>query len=117
MALGRLYPRSRRSVLSEVGCLCTFVDATVRKTAGRTGVASWQDLPSPLRPVAPCPLSPALACSPTRPLADQGPPRGDDRGSLPCSSLVPLELGFDPGYPYFEATKILRELAIIHSRS
>src|SRR5215217_5625076 len=32
-------------------------------------------------------------------------------------SLVPLQLGFDAGYPYFEATKILRELAIIHSRS
>src|SRR5215211_7714121 len=27
MALGRAHPRSRRSVLSVLGCLCTFVDA------------------------------------------------------------------------------------------
>src|SRR5215211_9024802 len=30
MALNRPYPRSRRSVLSEVGFLCTFVDAAAR---------------------------------------------------------------------------------------
>jgi hypothetical protein len=30
MALDLPYPRSRRSVLSEVGYLCTFVDASLR---------------------------------------------------------------------------------------
>jgi hypothetical protein len=30
MALGWAYPRSRRSVLSEIGCLCKYLDGTGR---------------------------------------------------------------------------------------
>jgi hypothetical protein len=41
-----------------------------RTAAGRTAAASWPGgPPSPLRPAAPCPPSPALACSPRRPPA------------------------------------------------
>src|SRR5829696_965815 len=37
MALGRSYPRFRRSVLSGVGCLCTFLDATSRRSYATRG--------------------------------------------------------------------------------
>jgi hypothetical protein len=30
---GRPYPRSRRSVLSEVGCLCSFLDGSIAITS------------------------------------------------------------------------------------
>src|SRR5918997_7026278 len=86
MALDGSYGAPGRRELSEVGCSCSFVDATARKAAGRTGAASWRHLPCPLRPVSPCPLLPAFACSPRRPPGARGPPRGRDRGSPPFFS-------------------------------
>src|ERR671921_188454 len=44
MALGRLYPLSRRSVLSEVGCLCRFMDTARRRLIQLPPMQRSQDL-------------------------------------------------------------------------
>src|SRR5215208_2051815 len=110
MALVRPYPRYRRSVLSEVGCLCMFLDATSRRSYATTAYVRPPDalrystgaLPSPAPPLpseailaAPCgrtvldvgrraPVRPLRAADSPRPspLAAWTPPfRG---GSVRC---------------------------------
>src|SRR5215210_8530762 len=49
MALDRFLPCSRRSVLSEVGCLCTFVDTT-RQTPPRSSLPCAWPRPAPPPP-------------------------------------------------------------------
>src|SRR5918995_5819341 len=44
MALGRLYPLPRRSVLSEVGCLCRFMDPACRRLIQLPPMHASQDL-------------------------------------------------------------------------
>src|SRR5215210_4097853 len=52
MALDRPYPLSRRSVLSEVGCLCRYLDATRQAAPRSSSPCVWPLSAPPLPPRA-----------------------------------------------------------------
>src|SRR5215208_3483415 len=98
MALGRLYPLSGRLVLSEVGCLCKYLDATRQAAPRSSSPCAWPLLALPLPPrarslgVGGGRHTPGWLASGGRPPSGRPTPPRAPRGRGPCPWLRPSGL-------------------------